>query len=229
MRLRVGGLVAVLTAALAACGGGGDEAAPATESVSVTAPDAVETTGVPTTSASTTTTTSPPTAEPTTTRAPTTTIDPAEVFAAEVEADFRRARELELLASMDPTDEEAVDAALDARIGPDREALADYFEELLSHGRAIRPNPLVVGSTTIESPAGLVLEDSGVVELQECEVDPWILVEVTGAPDGSDAIVDDGVYAYRRVVILRMTDDGWRIEGARILGQWSGATECPEL
>ena len=216
----------MLTTAFAACGGGGDEAAQGTESAPVSASESVETTAdIPSTSAATTSTT---TTAPTTTNAPTTTIDPAEALAAEVEADFRRARELELFASMDPTDQEAVDAALDARIGPDREALADYFEELIDRGRAIRPNPQVDGSSTIESPAGLVLADSGVAELQECEIDPWILVEVAGAPDGSDAIVDDGVYAYRRIVILRMTDAGWAIEGARILGQWVGATECPE-
>ena len=216
----------MLTAALAACGGGGDEAAPATESVPVTAPDSVETTGVPTTSASTTTTTSPPTAEPTTTRAPTTTIDPAEALAAEVEADFLEAERLRIDALMTPTDPSTRDMAVTRRLGLNRQLLEDTLDELESNGLAIRENSQVTAEQVIERV--FVVPGADTAELVRCEVDPWLVVEVGAAPDGTDAIVNDDVLVYRNRVRLLHEDGLWKISEGVQLDVWVGVTECPD-
>jgi hypothetical protein len=224
MGLRVGGLVAVLTTAFAACGGGGDEAAQGTESAPVAASEAVETTAdVPSTSAATTSTT---TTAPTTTNAPTTTIDPAEALAAEVEADFREGWRLLRLAQQDPTDSEAAADAL--RYFSNSSAVA-VMESLESYQRGrvrILEDPLVDPAVVIEIPA-TQLEGVDTVRIQACVADPWILVESGGAPDGSDAIVDDTIYAYRNRVVLTRVDGIWTSSDSVELAQWSGRADCP--
>jgi hypothetical protein len=202
---------AVLT--LGACSGSDGDATPAT---TVTPATVAPTTAAPTT-----------TSAPTTTQAPTTTIDPAETVAAEVEADLLEAYQLANQALQDPGDEQKEMAALDRRTGFARDDLEQKLADYRASNRAIRPNPLTEASMTVEVPAVLVLAGGDVAEVQTCEVDPWIVVEVGAGPDGSDAIVEPSLYSYRSTVLLRLVDGVWRIEGGTEIASWEGSTECP--
>jgi hypothetical protein len=203
------------------CSGGGSEADP-------TDPTAPPTSA--TTDTAVTTSTRPDTTAAATTAAstlPPTTLDPAAQLAAEVEADFREANDLLNAALMDPTDDVKVQAALDARTRFAREFIATEIERYRQGNLAIRPNESVEARITIEKPAELIPPSSDVVRLQRCEINPWIVVEVGAGPQGSDALVDDDVAAYRGTIFLRLIDGRWRVEGGNQLGEWIGATECP--
>ena len=203
------GVLALLTA----CSGNGD-AEPA-ESTTTVAP-------VPSSSAVPTATSAP-----TTTQAPTTTIDPAITLAEEVEADFLEAYWLEVEALKDPFNVEKESAAVERRVGFAADTLTARLAERREQNHVIRDNPAVSGSITVEVPATLVLEGADVAELEVCEVDPWILVEVGAGPNGSDAIVNDEVLSYRSTYFVRNVEGVWRIEGWNEVGRWIGATACP--
>jgi hypothetical protein len=200
---------AVLT--LAACSGSDGDASLSTVPVSV----------APTTAAPTTT------SAPTTTQAPTTTIDPAEVLAAEVEADFREADRLGREASMDPFDAEKEAAALERRLGFAADSLAAELLDWREKNYALRSSAEVPALITIEVPAALVLEGADVAEMQICEVDSWVIVEVGAGPNGTDAIVNDEVLSYRTSVLLRNVNGIWRLEGGTEIERWEGAVPCP--
>jgi hypothetical protein len=181
----------------------------------------VPATVAPTTAAPTTT------SAPTTTQAPTTTIDPAVALAAEVEADFREADRLGREASMDPFDAEKEAAALDRRLGVIAETFASKLADWRDKNYALRENPDVPASITVEIPATLVLEGGDVAEMQICEVDSWVVVEVGAGPNGTEAIVNDEVVSYRTTIFMREGDGIWRIEGGNETARWEGAAECP--
>ena len=201
---------AVLT--LAACSSSDGEATPPTSST----PATIATTTAPTT-----------TSAPPSTQAPTSTIDPSEALAAEVEADFREADRLGREASMDPFDAEKEAAALDRRLGVIAENFAAKLAEWRELNYALRENPDVPASITVEIPATLVLAGGDVAEMQICEVDSWVIVEVGAGPNGSDAIVNDEVVAYRTTIFMRNDGGIWRIEGGNETGRWEGTAECP--
>ena len=200
---------AVLT--LAACSGSDGDATPSTVPVTV----------APTTAAPTTTST------PTTTQAPTTTIDPAEALAAEVEADYREAIRLGDEALQDPFDAARETAALDRRLGIIRENFAERLARYRTESLAIRENETVPATIVVEQPARLVPPSDDVIEMQVCEVDSWIVVEVGAGPNGTDAVVNPDVVAYRAQVFMRNVDGVWRYEGGNDLASWEGATSCP--
>lgn len=191
--------------------------------------DVAETTSVVSTvpSATDAPTTVPSTDAPPTTAAPTTTIDPAEDLAAQVEADLLEADRLANEALQDPFDAEMEAAALERRTGFLENLLRETLAEYRRLNRALRPNPDVPATVEVEVPAELVLEGGDVAELQVCEVNSWILVEVGAGPSGSDAIVDPNVVAFRTLALMRNVDGTWLVEGGTILGQWEEATECP--
>jgi hypothetical protein len=212
---RKGGVLAAAAATLllAACSGSDGDATPATTPTPVATTAA---TPAPTT-----------TSAPSTTQAPTTTIDPAQTLAAEVEADFREADRLASEALQDPNDALKETAALERRTG----ALADQLRQTLAEFRlsnhAWRPNELVPASLEIEVPAVLVVEGADVAELVVCELNSWVVVEVGAGPDGTDAIVDSNVVAFRNSVLLRDVDGTWLVEGGTTIGRWEGADGCP--
>ena len=164
---------------------------------------------------------------PTTTTAPPTTIDPAEALAAEVEADFREAIRLGREASQDPFD-------LDVRRRPliegselSRRASRAKLERYREENLAIRENPDVPASISVEVPARLIAPSEDVVEMQVCEVDSWIVVEVGAGPSGSDAIVNPDFVAYRAQIFMRNVDGIWRYEGGNDLESWENSQVCP--
>ena len=221
---RAGNVLAVAVgvlgvAALLAAGCSSDSAAPATTNVE---PTTVDTTSPPPT-------TDPPTTDPSTTLAPTTTLDPAAALAAQVEADFLEADRLGREALMDPFDTAKEATALERRLG----VIADNFRNRLfdyrSGNLAIRPNQGAPASITVEVPAVLVREGADVAQLQICEVDSWVVVEVGAGPNGTDAIVNPDVVSYRSDVFMRNVDGIWRFEGGNEVGRWEGAGGCPAV
>jgi hypothetical protein len=212
---RKGGVLAAAATLLllAACSGSDGGAAPSTTSA-----PAATTAATP----APTTTSAPPTSQ-----APTTTIDPAQTLAAQVESDFREADRLGREASMDPFDAEKEAAALERRLGVIAENFAAKLAEWRDLNYALRENPDVPASLTVEIPATLVLEGGDVAEMQICEVDSWIVVEIGAGPNGSDAIVNDEIVSYRTTIFMRNGGGIWRIEGGNETGRWEGAVECP--
>jgi hypothetical protein len=199
---------------LAACSSDG-AATPATTPTTPATP-------ATTTAAPTTTTSAPPT-----TQAPTTTVDPAVALAAEVEADFREADRLGREASLDPFDAEEDAAALDRRLGVVAENFATRLAAWRELNFALRENADVPASIVVELPARLVLEGRDVVEMQVCEVDSWLVVEVGAGPNGSEAVVNADVSASRAPVFMRLVGGVWKFEGGNDLDSWEGATSCP--
>ena len=168
---RKGGVLVLASAmlTLAACSSDGD-ASPSTTPASTAGPAA--------TTAAPTSTSTPPT-----TQAPTTTIDPNESLAAQVEADFREAIQLGRQASQDPFDTEREAAALDRRLGAVRENFAERLALYRTDNLAIRENETVPATIVVERPARLVPPSDDVIEMQVCEVDSWIVVEVGAGPN----------------------------------------------
>jgi hypothetical protein len=198
--------------ALLAAGCSSDEAAPATTVAEATVAE---------------TTSPPPATDASTTIAPTTTLDPAATLAAQVEADFLEADRLGREASMDPFDAEKEAAALDRRVGFSRQRLQESLAAYRERNYALRPSASTPAVLTIEVPA-VVAEASDFAEIQVCEINSWIVVEVGAGPDGSDAIVDPDVVAMRSTIFLRSVDGIWKVEGGQELGKWENEAACPE-
>ena len=216
---RAGNVVvgAVGVFALLAAGCSNDESVPAAT--------AVESTSVDTSSPPPAT--DPPATDPVTTVAATTTLDPATALAAEVEADFLEADRLGREASMDPFDDAKEAAALDRRLGVIRENFAATLAEYRTKNQAIRANDATPALITVEVPAALVVEGGDVVEMQICEVDSWVLVEVGAGPNGRDAIVNSDVACYSDRYVLHRGTRPWRfVDGRVALWDVAGGSRC---
>jgi hypothetical protein len=200
---------------LAACSGSDGDAAPSTTPAPVATTAA---TPAPTT-----------TSVPSTTQAPTTTIDPAQTLAAEVEADFREAIRLGDEALQEPFDAARAAAALDRRLGVVRENFAERLARYRTENLAIRQNETVPATIVVEQPARRIPPSDDVIEMQVCEVDSWIVVEVGAGPNGTDAVVNPDVVAYRAQIFMRNVDGIWRYEGGNDLASWEGVASCPEV
>ncbi len=207
--------VAAAMLLLAACSGSDGDAAPSTTPAPVA-----------TTAATPATTT---TSVPSTTQAPTTTIDPAQTLAAEVEADFREAIRLGDEALQEPFDAARAAAALDRRLGVVRENFAERLARYRTENLAIRQNETVPATIVVEQPARRIPPSDDVIEMQVCEVDSWIVVEVGAGPNGTDAVVNPDVVAYRAQIFMRNVDGIWRYEGGNDLASWEGVASCPEV
>jgi len=206
--------VALVTSLLAACSSGGD----ASLETTATTPTVIATTQAdPTT-----------TVAPTTTEAPTTTIDPAQVLAAQVEADFLETIRLTDEAFRDPANDEKVAAALTGYLAANRDFIQERLETFRSMNWVSTPNPSVAANVIIEEPARLIPPSPDVVKLQVCEIDSSIVVEPGAGPNGTDAIVDAELYTYRSVFFLRLIDGRWLAEGSDELGSWTGVETCPD-
>jgi len=204
---------AMVTSLLAACSSGGD-ASPET------------TTTTPTVTA--TTEAEPTTTDaPTTTEAPTTTtIDAAQVLAAEVEADLLEAFRLGREASQDPFNASKEQAALERRLGAIADGLQGSLAEFRERNYAIRPNYITPASVVVESAPRFLGSDGEVAQVQICEVNSWILVEIGAGPNGTDAIVNPDVVASRATIFMRDVDGIWLFEGSSLIEEWEGVAEC---
>ena len=200
--------------ATAACSSGSDSTA------TTTVTGTVAPTTEPTTTEATTTSS--------TTEAPTTSIDPAEAFAAEVEADFLETFQLTDEAIQDPTNDAKVAAALEGYIEGNLIVITTQLEELRQNNWVARQNPDIPAGVTIETRARPNGTESDEAVLQACEVSSWIVVEPGAGQDGSDLIVDPDVSSYRSLYVLRLVDGRWRIVGSESLGTWAGVAGCED-
>lgn len=202
-----------IAGALVACSSAGDaDPAPTTDpstTVAVSEPEATTTT-----------------AAPTTTVAPTTTLDPAESLAAEVEADLLEAFRLGRVAFQDPFDEAKEQAAKERRLGLIAQRFADSLAEYREKNYALRPNEQTPASVVVEGLPVFLGSDGEVAEVQVCEVNSWILVEVGAGPNGTDAVVDPSILATRAKIFMREVDGTWLFEGSRSIAEWEGAPAC---
>ena len=129
---------------------------------------------------------------------------------------------------MNPFDQAAEDAAMRLRVGFARANLEKQLADWRDRNYAIRVNPEIPPSVTVEVPARLVREGEDLAEVQVCEVDSWTLVEVGAGPDGSDAIVSPDVLTYRTAFLLRLVEGRWKIEGGDEIARWEGARSCDD-
>jgi hypothetical protein len=190
---------------------------PSTPSTSSTSP---QTTDVTTSSVA-----PPPTTPPPVSAAPTTTADLATVQA-QVEADYREAVAAFRRAQQDPTDPAAVAEALSWRVEPNLTAITNRLTDMAINNERGLPEPLRDPTITIEVPPVARPGSTTEFEIQTCEIDPWVLVETGTGPGGSDAVIDDNIYAYRNVVRLVLVDGAWRTSNVIEIGNWVGAETC---
>jgi len=174
-----------------------------------------------------------PAPPPTTTAPPTTTtpttIDPV---AAEEAAVATRVLEIDSvswnsLVNLDaPGNADALDAHY-TDAGTAREVLESDLQALRDEGWRVRERPELPQSVTVED---VVLLDGPLATRADatvCIVDSTILYEPAGAPDGSDAIVDDEIVAYRSVQHLLFEDGAWQLDEVETIDEWTGVAECP--
>ena len=122
--------------------------------------------------------------------------------------------------------DERLDAAI-ARSGQARSTVEANREFLRQEGLRGRVNP--------EHPWELIIESMSFFEepyvradVQVCFVDTNILFEPGGAPDGSDAIVNDDIGAIRGLYTLVMEEGRWQLYHAQQLSEMAiGATDVP--
>lgn len=168
-------------------------------------------------------------APPPTTTAPPTTIDP---IAAEEAAVAARVLEIDSVrwdsvVNLDaPGNAEVLDAHY-TDAGVARAVLESDLQALRDEGWRVRERPELPQSLTVE---GVVLVDGPPATRADatvCIVDSTILYEPAGAPDGSDAIVDDEIVAYRSVQHLLFEDGAWQLDEVETIDEWTGVAECP--
>jgi hypothetical protein len=175
-----------------------------------------------------TTTTVPSTS--TTTAAPTTTIDPLAAEEAAVSEAAVQARLARLNALVNPNNPAAL-AVLDQYYVPDSPARAEVDKslgDLAREGWAVRPHPSVPDSVTVEEITFEPATPPTQATLVVCIIDSGIVYEPNAAPDGSDAIVNDIVYAARSTYRMSKVEGGWKLADISLLTEWQGMAECPE-
>lgn len=209
-----------MAVAVAACGGddGNDDEAvtPAPTEATTTVVTTPPATDPPPTEVETTTTETPTTT--------TTTIDPEQALATEVERDYREGWRRLRAAQQDPTDSASRRRALRYFSGESREAVESTIDKFVDRRWRILPSPSTDATVAIER--GPELDSATTATLQACVVDPWVLVETAGAPNGDDAIVDDAIYTYRNEVVMELVNGVWTTAESVEIGEWTGRNEC---
>lgn len=170
----------------------------------------------------------PPPPPPTTTAAPT-TLDPV---ATEEALIAQRVQEIAAARSNAAINLDAIgnEEALDANYadgGTARLVLESDLQALRDRGWRVRANPAVHRSITVEEISLLDGPPATRADVQVCIIDPEIVYEPGGLPDGSDAIVDGETYAYRSVQHLVLEDGVWQLDEVVRLAEWTGVTACP--
>jgi hypothetical protein len=180
--------------------------------------------------------TTAPTTTPTTTSsvpaitpAPTTTVDP---LAAE-EAAVREAAEQARLARSNALihfDDPAALAALQQYYvadGPALEEVNESIEVLRTEGWRARAHPTIPEGLVVEAITFTDGPPPTRAEVVVCIVDPGIIYEPGGGPDGSDAIVNDQVVAARTTYEMVKVDGTWKLRSLIGGEEFEGLTECP--
>jgi len=167
---------------------------------------------------------------PTTTAGPT-TLDPVATEEALIAQRVQEIQAVRLNAynNLDaPGNVEALDASFTDG-GDARAVVESDLQALRDQGWRLRPNPDLPNSLTIEDIRVLDGPPSTAADVQVCVIDPAVLYEPGGGPDGSDAVVNDEVYAGRLVWHLVLEDGAWELALVDTLDEWIGASACPPI
>jgi hypothetical protein len=227
-RPRVAALLLAGAVVAAGCSDGGD----ASDITATTA--AGETTTVTTEPPATTTvSTVPPTTVSTTTTstsAPTTTVDEIAATERAVAKAAVQSRKDYLYAvrHYNAPNVLRVLRRTHAAESPSLELALDNMETLRSNGWRARPDPGVPSTLTPEGEVELLDGPPATrAELTVCVIDSGVVYEPGGAPDGSDAIVNDEIVARRSRITMVLEDGAWKLFEGTALGEWVGETVCP--
>jgi hypothetical protein len=192
----------------------------------ITDPEAASTTSPPTTAASATTIAP---SQPTT--PPPTTIDQVAVTNAAVIAAAVQSRQDYLYAVRNYDAADALDVLghTTVRDSPSWALITSNIDTLRTHGWRSRENPAVPSTLTVEGDVTLPDGPTGMrAQLTVCTIDSGVVFEPGGAPDGSDAIVNDQITAIRdRITMVRDEGGAWKLYEGAGMGSWPGATSCP--
>lgn len=207
---RAAPIVAVCCLLLAACGGSGGDAS---------------TTASPTTTTATTTTASTSTAPPVdTTEAPSTTVDTEAQLAAAEQA-YLDAFDAYIAAARDPANPDLRAEIERLYTGPSLEFTLSQLDSFVDNNWVARPGDEPSRTELLLSPQFLP-ERADVVELVACEINTERFVEVGGAPDGSDSLVNDEVVVRRELVRLELIDKQWRSRSGETLAELVSPEDC---
>lgn len=209
----------------------------------------------PTTDGATTTTAPPPTVPPftagpttstttvvTTPGQTTTTVAPSPAAgllvlpdeplgpeAMEVVNALYEARVVFVLAQMDP-DAAGLDDVLDqnyARSSPARSTVEQYRAELRQYGLRVYLNGALPWELQVDPIVRFYASPLPNAVVRACYIDSVVLYEPGGAPDGSDVIVNDEVYATRVSFTLLPEEGRWQLWSVVEEGEpVAGSTTC---
>lgn len=140
------------------------------------------------------------------------------------------ARELLVATGMDPQ-ATGLDVALDrhyARSSPARATIESLRAQLDGDGLRVYPNSAVPWALHIETGVSFYEEPFPRAVVQACNIDSAILYEPGGAPDGSDVVVNDAIYANRISFTMVPEDGGWQLWSAVAVTEQVEARACAE-
>jgi hypothetical protein len=132
-------------------------------------------------------------------------------------------------AAKDPTDLVLVERVRATTAGPNRDLSLSILEHLALHGRVARSNPDAPEGVAVESPVEFLDGERSRARIVVCERNHEIVWEPGGAPDGSDALINDEVVARRIEVELRRVDGRWLSYTGLEVQTWPGHEFCPPL
>jgi len=167
------------------------------------------------------------TAATSTTIAPSTTISDEDRFRAAEQA-FIESWEAYHAAILDPANPE-LRAELERLATPGTfQIMVDVLDGFVEGGIVAKPHPSIPAEVSVVSDVLYVPGEQDLVDFVVCEINSEFYFEVGTAPDGSDALIRDEVYAVN--LLQRMAWDGtsWRLHSGEVRSEKVGVAECSE-
>jgi hypothetical protein len=211
-------IIAASCLLLAACDDSGSDS---DASTTTTSPTTTTTTTTTTTEAATTTTEAPPVE---TTEAPSTTIDTEAQLAAAEQA-YLDAFDAYIAAARDPANPDLRADIERLYTGPSLEFTMSQLDSFVERNWVAREGD-EPSRTELLLPPQFLPDRADIVELVACEVNTERFVEVGGAPDGTDALVNDEVTVRRELVRLEFVDGQWRSRSGETLTELATSEDC---
>jgi len=176
-----------------------------------------------TTEAATTTTA----AATSTTVAPSTTISDEDRFRAAEQA-FVESWEAYHAAILDPANPE-LRAEIERLATPETYQITiDVLDGFVEGGIVARPHPSIPAEVSVISDVAFVPGKRDLVDFIVCEINSEFYFEVGTAPDGSDALFRDEVYAVNSLQRMVWDGESWRLHSGEVRSERVGVAECSE-
>lgn len=233
--MRSGGVAAVVALlTLAACSGDDDSASatttapppPTTNETTTTL--AATTTTHATTTTDATTTSAPPETTASTTEPPTTTLDPDDLAAntlAIIET-VERSFEIYNAALNDPFNDEKVAALSEVYTPRVVEGWMNIINEYRENDYRSLPNPELPARYDVDINSVEINLRAGTGSAQVCHLSSFIKIQIAGAADGSDLVIDDEITRQVEQLELVQEDGIWKINGASLPADSEVVTSC---